>query len=63
MKKMLLLLVRCLLLVCIAGSASASNTVLTPDDVTITPDGESVASVATSIGINPRDLSCDSYCN
>ncbi|WP_231589901.1 PEF-CTERM sorting domain-containing protein [Methanosarcina siciliae] len=52
MKKMLLLLVRCLLLVCIAGSASASNTVLTPDDVTITPDGESVASVATSIGIN-----------
>ena len=52
MKKMLLLLASGLLIVCIAGLAGASNTVLTPDDITITPDGESAASVATSIRIN-----------
>lgn len=54
MKKMLLLLVSSLLIVCIAGLAGASNTVLTPDDVTITPDGDSIASVATSIRINTQ---------
>jgi hypothetical protein len=52
MKKMLLLLVSGLLIVGLAGSASASNTVLTPDDVIITPDGESAASADTSIRIN-----------
>ncbi|AKB71769.1 hypothetical protein MSMAC_1879 [Methanosarcina mazei C16] len=35
-----------------AGLAVASNTVLTPDDVTINPDGQSVASVDASIRIN-----------
>lgn len=50
--KKILLLVSSFLIICLAGSATASNTVLTPDDVTITPDGESIASVATSIRIN-----------
>ncbi|MDY9926295.1 PEF-CTERM sorting domain-containing protein [Methanosarcina sp.] len=54
MKKMLSLLVSGLLIICIAGLASASNTVLTPDDVTINPDGESVSSVGASIRINTQ---------
>jgi hypothetical protein len=54
MKKMLLLLVSSLLIVCIAGSASASNTVLTPDDITINPDGQSISSADASIKINTQ---------
>lgn len=52
MKKVLLLLISGLLITYMAGLAGASNTVLTPDDVTINPDGQSVTSVDASIRIN-----------
>lgn len=52
MKKMLLLLVSGLLIACMAGSALASNTVLDPDEIIITPDGTTIsdASLTMTLG-------------
>ena len=52
MKKMILLLMRCSLITCLAGPAVAGDTVLTPDTVAIDSDGKTVTDVATSIKID-----------
>jgi len=49
MKKMLLLFVSGLLIACMAGSAIASNTVVSTDEVSITPDGQTISDVGVSV--------------